>query len=322
MLAWVTGATGFVGRALVERLAARGDTTIVALVRPASRHRAPAGAEIVVEGILPDTSALAALPRPDVVFHAAAVIDGDETEGRAVHVEGTLRLAEAARGARFVHVSTTDVLPISSNVPLSESSPCAPHDAYGRTKLEGELRLLALRPDAVVLRPPGIYGPRGTRDVVLHTAERILRGTFFHMGDGNALRSWIFVETLVDAMLHACERTELAGVYLVDDGRPVSRRVLAEEIALVLGRRTWFPSVPVSALRTAAWTLERAAPRLGLRAPFTSESVRYATTSLVLDTTRWKGTGFVPRFTLEEAIRITLGRGLEKGGLTRVTSLR
>jgi nucleoside-diphosphate-sugar epimerase len=315
VLAWVTGATGFVGRALVERLAARGDTTIVALVRPASRHRVPAGVSVVAEGILPDTSALSALPRPDVVFHAAAVIDGDEAEGRAVHVEGTLRLAEAARGARFVHVSTTDVLPISSQVPVSESTPCAPHDAYGRTKLEADRRLLALRPDAIVLRPPGIYGPRGTRDVVLHIAERILRGTFFHAGDGSALRSWIFVETLVDAMLHASQRTELAGVYLVDDGRPVSRRELAGEITRVLGRKAQFPNVPVSALRMAAWALEGVVPRVGLKAPLTSASVRYATTSLILDTTRWKETGFLPRFTLEEAIRITLQWGRKTGRL-------
>jgi nucleoside-diphosphate-sugar epimerase len=313
VLAWVTGATGFLGQAVATRLVARGDD-VVALVRPSSRARAPDGVRVVF-GVLPDVGALASLPSPDVVFHCAAVIDCDDAQGRAVHVEGTLRLSDAARGARFVHVSTTDVLPISSRTPLSESAPCAPHDAYGRTKLHGERRLLAARPDAVVLRPPGIYGPGSPRDIVLHMARRISRGTFFHVGHGDAPRSWIYVDTLVDALLHAATSSELRGVYLVDDGRPFTRRELAAEIALALGRATDFRSVPAALVHTAAWILERALPAVGLRAPFTTESVRYETTALSLDTARWKCAGFRPQFNLREAVLATLSWGRAAGVL-------
>jgi nucleoside-diphosphate-sugar epimerase len=301
--AWVTGATGFVGRALAERLLARGDR-VTALVRPSSEHRAPSGVEVVL-GALPDAAPLAALSPPDVVFHCAAVIDGDEAAGRAVHVDGTLRISDAARGARFVHVSTTDVYARTTSGPLTESTRCAPRDAYGRTKLEGETCLLAARPDAVVLRPPGIYGPRATRDVVGHLAARIERGRFFYIGDGTPRRSWIFVETLVDAMLHAAERPDLAGIFLVDDGRSVSRREFATEVARALGRSARFPAVPAPLARAAAWTFERALPPLGMRSPLTSDGVDQSLADLPLDTSRWRATGFVPRFTFREAVART-----------------
>jgi nucleoside-diphosphate-sugar epimerase len=288
--AWVTGATGFVGSSLVARLLERG-AHVVALVRPQSKERANPGAELV-EAVLPAVGRLADLPRPDIVFHCAAVIDGSQTAARGVHVEGTVRLAELTPNARFVHLSTTEV--------------SRPRDAYGRTKLEGERRLLALRPDAIVLRPPGIYGPRSERDVVLQIARRIERGRYFHVGDGEAKSSWIFVETLVDAMLHAAEHRELVGAYFVDDGQPISRRELAREIAVALGKPASFRQLPLSFARPLAFALERALPVLGLEPPLTSEGVRQASTDSALDTTRWRATGFVPRFSQREAIAATV----------------
>jgi nucleoside-diphosphate-sugar epimerase len=312
--AWVTGATGFVGSTLVERLKVRGDQ-VVAFVRPQSLHAAPAGVD-VAQGVLPDVSALRRLPAPDVVFHCAAAIDCNERDGRAVHIDGTLALTEAARGARFVHVSTTDVLgEPSGDRTLSEQSTCAPVDAYGRTKLEAELSLMDARSDAVVLRPPGIYGPRSNRDVVLHIAQKIDRGRFYHVGNGEALRSWVFVETLVDAMLHVAARSELSGVFFVDDSRPVSRRELAAEIARELGRSPRFLRIPLPIAWAAGWCAERLAPAVGLDPPITTRGVSFRTSALPLDTTRLRATGFAHRFTLRESIQATLSWARAAGKL-------
>src|SRR5262249_35869732 len=158
-----------------------------------------------------------------------------------------------------------------SDSPVDENTPPAPHDAYGRTKLDGERRLLEALPDAVVLRPPGIYGPRSTRDVVLHIAERIQRGRFFLLGDGGARRSWIFVETLVDALIHAATHQDLSGPFLVDDGRPVSRRELATEVARALGVDTEFRSMPLAVARAAVRGLELVLGPLGIRQPYSEE---------------------------------------------------
>jgi UDP-glucose 4-epimerase len=312
--AWVTGASGFVGSTLVERLSARGDH-VVALLRPHSFHDAPRGVDRV-ECTLPDVSAVSGLAQPDAVFHCAAVIGCSESEGHAVHVDGTVALAEITRGARFVHVSTTDVL--GEHRPeraVSEEAHCAPEDAYGKTKLIAEERLRALRPDAVVLRPPGIYGPRSKQDVVQHMARKIARGRFYHVGDGRALRSWVFVETLVDAMLHAAERPELAGVFFVDDGRPVSRRELAAEIAHALGRPARFPRVPTRAAWAAGWLCERALPLLGVDPPLTTRGVAFRASALALDTTRLKNSGFVHRLSLRESIAATLSWARASGRL-------
>ncbi len=312
--AWVTGASGFVGSTLVERLKARGDQ-VVALVRPRSIGSAPAGVS-VVEGTLPDVSALSRLPQPDVVFHCAAVIGCGELEGREVHVDGTVALAEIARGARFVHVSTTDVL--GERRPegaVSETAACAPEDAYGRTKLLAEQRLRALRPDAVVLRPPGIYGPRSKQDIVQHMAQKIARGRFYHLGNGLALRSWVFVETLVDAMLHTAEHPKLEGVFFVDDGRPVSRRELAAEIAHALGRHALFPRIPTRVAWAAGWVCERTLPLVGVHPPLTSEGVAFRASALALDTTRLKSSGFVHRRSLRESIEATLSWARASGRL-------
>lgn len=289
---------------------------MVALVRPASRARLPSGAKAVF-GTLPDVSPISAFPRPDVVFHCAAVIDGTSAECRNVNVEATARLAEAAGTARFVYVSTTDVYPIQSASPVSEATPERPRSVYGKTKLEGERRLRALRPDAVVLRSPGIYGPRSERCLVSHTARRIERGTFFHVGDGSAVHSWIFVENLVSALLYVSENESLSDAFLVDDGGSISRARMSDEIARAMGRSvTGSPTIPGTVALALGLILERLLPPFGQMPPLTSEGVRYALASLPLDTSRLRNAGFTPPFTMAEGIERTLTWARSAGRLS------
>src|SRR6478609_1341400 len=98
MRVWVTGAAGFVGEAVVRRLAERGDR-VVAITRARSAHRVHRVAEVAIAG----------LPDLDVIVHAAADLHrGDESLARAVHVDATRALIERAPGAKLVHLSTTD----------------------------------------------------------------------------------------------------------------------------------------------------------------------------------------------------------------------
>jgi nucleoside-diphosphate-sugar epimerase len=176
----VTGATGFIGRRLVDLLVARhGAGAVVCLVLPA--RRAPgervvaanlraSGVE-VIEGDLetPEVSSTPA-PRVQVVFHLAANIDtalGDER--LAVNDRGTAHLLDwlkpVSAGARIVYTSSVAVLDrdMPACGPLSESSPCTPRTPYGRSKLRGE-EILRARADAdgyayTIARLPTIYGP-------------------------------------------------------------------------------------------------------------------------------------------------------------------
>jgi nucleoside-diphosphate-sugar epimerase len=139
--ALVTGAGGFVGGNLVERLLADGDRVRV-LVRP---ENAPAwleerGAEIVVGDLTEATVRTRAVAECDVVFHVASYVtqvNATEADYLRVNAEATAELARAAAGAgvpRFVFVSSTAIY-APSPVPVDEETPAAPYDAYGRSKL-------------------------------------------------------------------------------------------------------------------------------------------------------------------------------------------
>lgn len=299
MRVWVTGAAGFVGRALVRRLAERGDD-VVAITRPRSAHRVDRTRARLAVCDLPDLAALTKEPEPDAIVHSAAEIYGaTDDSARRVHVDATVALRERAPHARFVLLSSIDVYSVWTHpTPLDESSPTAPWATYGRTKLQGEQ---AVRGRAVILRPPGVYGPWSHGDGVLDVVRKVARGRFFHVGDGTAKRSWVHVETLVDAVLHAFSLPN--EIYNVDDGEPIGRADLAERIARLLGVSPRFPRVSVPVARAVARVLEATLP---FASPFTLDSVRYRSEPFVLDTSKLRRSGFVPGRSLDGAIEDTV----------------
>ena len=144
----ITGATGFVGQAVLEQAAAQG-IAIRALVRKPQRPRA--GVEWI-EGDLDDTAALARLVETaDAVIHIAGVVNApDAARFTAGNVAGTLNLVTASMLAgtpRFVQVSS-----------LAAREPQL--SAYGASKLKGEKVVMASPLDWTVVRPPAVYGPR------------------------------------------------------------------------------------------------------------------------------------------------------------------
>ncbi|HEY3821325.1 MAG TPA: NAD-dependent epimerase/dehydratase family protein [Polyangiaceae bacterium] len=312
MRIWITGATGFVGGAALRRLAARGDE-VVAIARPSSAHALDRTLASVAVADLPDISALHTAPPPDVIVHCAAEIfprgPDAERRSRAVHVDATKALGERADrdGARFVHLSTTDVyIHETSAFTIDEDSPTGPTALYGRTKLEGELCLRRACRDAVILRPPGIYGPGSRADYVQHVVRRLAKRRFVIVGDGRPLRSWVYVENLVDAIVRAVDGRIPSGTYLIDDGEPVSHRDLVATIARALRVPARFLHVPVPLARVLARSLEPACSTLGVAAPLTMHGVRFLSEGFPLDTRRLRATGFAPSWRLEEAIDATV----------------
>ena len=146
----VTGGTGFLGRAIVERLVAKGDS-VRAIARRAPNSRLPDGVELH-QGDISTPGAVASLARGcDVVFHCAAIagIAGPPEEYRRINVEGTERVVEACRRhgvPRLVHTSTPSVVFDGKDMEgADESAPIpAHHDAdYPATKAEAERIVLA-----------------------------------------------------------------------------------------------------------------------------------------------------------------------------------
>jgi nucleoside-diphosphate-sugar epimerase len=227
--ALVTGATGFVGSRMVERLVRR-HVPVRALVRHRlARGPSPAGLERVHGDVTRPDSLRAAAAGCDVVFHCAW---GGESldDARRINVEGTRHVLEAAAAAgvrRVVHLSTMAVHGDALPAELTEDFPLVTGgDAYGLSKAEGEQLAFELGRAAgvevVALRPTLVYGPAAPYWVVGYF-ERVKREEVALVDGGTGLANLLYVEDLVDAMWAAAEAPGAAGTAcLVSGAQPVT----------------------------------------------------------------------------------------------------
>ena len=249
----VTGASGFIGRALCPALVAAGHE--LAQAREAA-----------------------------VVVHLAGIAHRRATreELEKVNVAFALDTARnaAATGARFLFMSSIKVHGEVSAAPLRPDSPIAPADAYAESKARAEdgLRAIAgLR--LTVLRPPLVYGP-GVRANFLALLRAIARGWPLPLASVDNRRSLLYVGNLAAAVLACLEKD---GTYLVCDRGAVSTAELCREIGRALGRPARLFPWP-SALLPAklAGSLEIDESRLPCAPRFTREQGLRATASWYL----------------------------------------
>ncbi len=268
----VTGATGFVGRALCQDLPRRG-WQVSAAVR--NQARLPEGCEpLFVRDIGPNTDWTEALEGVDAVAHLAARVhvmrerDRDPLASfRQTNVEGTLRLARAAARAgvgRFVFLSSVKVLGgASPDCPLTDASPSNPEDPYGISKCEAEvgLREIAnqLQLQVVILRSPLVYGP-GVKGNFRSLLKLVDRRVPLPLKAAANRRSLLYLGNLVDAIrLSLSHPAASGGTYLLRDGEDLSTAELVRRLAAALGRRTALFPVPASLLKLGAGCVGRAA---------------------------------------------------------------
>ncbi|MDQ8704019.1 NAD(P)-dependent oxidoreductase [Streptomyces sp. LHD-70] len=282
----VTGASGFCGSHLATAAAAQG-----AQVLCLGRRPGPVGRHIPWDAAreVPD------LAGADLVVHCAAAV-GDPVPGspaeaamRAVNVDGTARLLEAAAGRPVVWVSSASVYaPAPGGLPITEDHPVRGHlNAYGRTKAAGEQ--LALAAGAVVLRPRAVYGP-GDPHLVPRLLSRVRRGLLVLPGPSSRL-SLTAVENLTRACLTAGDWPP--GAYNIADPTPYDRDTAIRTVLRAHGMRARIRHLPLPLAETAA----RAAQALARLRP-DSEPVltRYAVQQLahpvVLDVTKAESRGW------------------------------
>ena len=275
----VTGAAGFIGSHLVERLLARGARVTGVDVftdyyDPAVKHANLAAATSAghFELVELDLGAadLAALPEVDAVYHLAAQPGvraswGAEFAGYAHHnVLATQRLLERYRDSRltgFVYASSSSVYGDAERYPTAEDLLPRPFSPYGVTKLAGEHLVLLYGRNfglpVTALRYFTVYGPRQRPDMAFHRFCRaLLRDEPITVyGDGRQSRDFTFVADAVAATLQAGERRGVPAVYNVGGGSQVELREALALLERALGRKArieFAPMPPGDPLRTRA----------------------------------------------------------------------
>jgi len=307
--AFVTGATGCIGSALVSRLADDG-WRIVALVRDRKRaSHLPQGVEIV-EGELADWELITVAMRDcQTVFHLAAKVHAAPgaklKEFERDNVSGTRNVAAAAienRVNRFVFFSTVAVYG-DTNEMVDETRFPRPTTAYGATKLDAERMVLSVSElKTTVLRLPVVYGPRD-RGNVAKLIEAIRRNRYFIVGDGRNLKSMVAVENVVDAALLVADNERAIGkTFLVTDARSYSQEEIATTIAELLGCRKprklprWF-------LLLAGETGDLVEKLTGINLPVSSERIRKLSSNTIYSSAKIaRELGFKPRVDLRQGL--------------------
>lgn len=247
----VTGATGFIGSHLAERLLADGEE-VRALIRPSSslRHLPPVDVATRLEEALAGVATVIHLAGATKALRAADYYDAN--------VRATERLAQAiaGRGIRLVHVSSLAAVgPTVQGNALTENARPHPLTHYGKSKLVAEKVVRALLPDAVIVRPPVVYGPRDTG--VLQMLKPISRGWALEIGGGERWFSAIYVRDLVEGLITAARSPVAAGrTYFLSHSVPVSWSDLAAAAGGVMGRQPHVLHIPVGAARAIGFSAE------------------------------------------------------------------
>jgi nucleoside-diphosphate-sugar epimerase len=322
MRSLVTGAGGFLGRHLVQRLVERGGQ-VRALVRRPSPGLAVLGVEVVQGDVRDEEAVRAACRGVEVVFHLAAVagIWGPWEHFYGVNTLGTKHvvagcLAEGVR--KLVYTSSpsvtfdgTDQCGVDETVPYARRWLCH----YPHTKALAERHVLACNGQrellTCALRPHLIWGP-GDPHLIPRLLDRARRGQLMRIGDGRNRIDMVYVDNAVDAHLQAAQRLDRAesrvagSAYFISQGEPVSCWGWIDELLGLAG----LPPVRRQISFSTAWRIGRALELVygSLRLRAEPRMTRFLAAQLALshyfDISRARNElGYEPRVSTEEGMR-------------------
>ncbi|MDZ7922010.1 SDR family oxidoreductase [Rhodoferax sp.] len=306
----LTGASGFVGSALLRKLVATGRG-----VRACYRTLPPTSPEGVACYAIPDFTSdsawRAALVGTEVLVHAAArvhVMDEKAAdplkEFRRINVGGTLALARWAAAAgvrRFVFISSVKALGERTypGVPFSADTLPEPEDAYGISKWEAEQGLQQLSRETdmevVIIRPPLVYGP-GVRANFASMMRWLSRGFPLPLGAvTHNRRSFVALDNLVD-LITVCTQHHAAAnqIFLAGDGEDLSTAELLRRMGHALDVPVRLPAVPLAFLEAGAHLMRK------------KDTYHRLCNSLQVDIRKTRYLlGWTPPLTMDEGLRLT-----------------
>jgi nucleoside-diphosphate-sugar epimerase len=310
--AFVTGGSGFIGGALIERLRREG-WDVRALAR--SEKAAARVRELGAEPVLGDLDDLR-IEDCEVAFHAAAKVEdfGDPADFERINVQGTRNVVNACRDGgvrRLVHVGTEAALmagqPLVNVDETAELRPDSP-SLYPSSKARAEQVVRAANGDdleTVVVRPRFVWG-KGDTSLLPAIVELVRSGRFRWVGGGRHLTATTHVENTVEGLWLAGTRGPAGGVWFVTDGEPVEFREFLTAMVRTQGVEIPDKSVPAGVANTAARVSEwlwRRLRRPG-NPPLTRFAVWVSSQECTIDISRaGRELGYRPVRTREEGLR-------------------
>jgi nucleoside-diphosphate-sugar epimerase len=310
----LTGASGFVGTAMIQRLKVEGlQVSAVYRSQPATQEE---GMVSHVLDIGPEADWSNVLQECDIVIHLAArvhvmkdTVADPLAEFRRANLDSTINLARQAASAgvkRFVYLSSIKVNgEATAAAPFRTLDRPAPQDPYGISKWESEQALHAISVDSgmevVIIRPPLVYGP-GVRANFLALLGIVNRALPLPLGQVHNHRSMVYLGNLVDAIYHSAIDPRAAGkTFLVADGQDVSTPELIRMLAAAMGRPYRVFDFPVKLLRGLAALIGK------------SSSIDRLTQSLVVDSSEIRQQlHWSPPYTLDQGLQETVDWYLHK----------
>lgn len=305
----LTGASGFVGRAIAQRLALEGFQTN-SILRSYNSEVSKYGKVSVVTDFRDELSWQKSIGEAKVVIHCAARVHvmNDRSSDplaqyRAVNVEGTLALARQAAIAgvkRFIFLSSIKVngeATVQGNAYRPDQKP-EPQDPYGISKMEAEEELKSLAKDSglevTIIRPVLIYGP-GVKANFHSLMGLLSRGLPLPLGAIPNKRSLVALDNLVDLVMTCIDHPAAANeTFLVSDGEDLSTSDLLYRLGLALGRPSRLIPIPVGLLQLGAGLIGKKALAQRLCG------------SLQVDITKTRTLlGWTPVISVDEALRKT-----------------
>jgi len=313
----VTGANGFIGQHMVNRLLSLG-VKVHALVR---RRKIRFADEVeVFEGDISNSDVVKrAVAGVDAVIHLAG--KAHDLSGRdeakdyfEVNIEGTRNLLDCCNNSKvkhFIYFSSVKAMTESNENILDESFIPEPTTPYGESKLAAEKLVARFGARSGIktasLRLCAVYG-HGNKGNVYTLIEAIDQGRFVMMGRGNNLRSMVYVGNVVDATIAVIERNiSCEAVYIVTDGIDYTVRELYEVIAKGLGKRHLPFYIPMSIAKGLGWAGRIGGNIIGKPLPFNSEVLSKFTSSSTFSSRKIREEiGFKPKYDLYNTINETI----------------
>jgi len=252
----VTGGSGFIGSHVLDRLAGSGQP-VRALVR--RQTALPRGVEAVSGDLATGEGLAEAVRGADTVIHVAGVIKAltpdDYYRGNTRATENLARVA-VGRGVTFIHVSSLAVCgPSPAQGTVDEDFEPRPLTHYGKSKWEAERIVRSLLPEAVIVRPAIVYGPRDKG--VFPFWKSVSRGIVLQIAGGERWLSLIYVRDLVDGILAASSSPRARGrTYFLSHAEPLNWSHLGDAAARLMHSKPLVLRVPKSAAYAIGYMAE------------------------------------------------------------------